>query len=191
MSPDLQDVDYVGPARAESLEAIGIDSVSKLAEAQIGLLTDEIGTVGSNMATEMIASASELHEDEAEDDLDEAEDETPAKSTVVFDVPVELYPHFVDAVSDHLVALKAANDFVGVERIERMLEVLATEYPSKTEGRVPVSLTVDMDDLVELQRAVSSKRTEYKGRPGITSLGGDMERILGQIGDARDEHWGE
>ncbi len=202
MSDALQELDGVGPARADELTDAGFDTIAAVAAASAETIADET-SISEGTAESLVADAEDLSGEETLDTDVEIEevtgDETDEPTEVVDDnntdtsedtVTVELTDNDEDILHVlHIVLEEATSQRQSSNRLMQqatydVAEQLAAQIASDTET---YTVSGDRDELNALYRALSSGEHDYAGRAGIPSLYGRFRSMKEDVNDARSE----
>lgn len=199
MSDELTDIDGVGDAMAGRLADAGFESIDDITAGTTDALADVEG-IGDARAESVMQSAFQALE--ATDDSDSGSDtdsasETTAETTtdstaepqgfeVGFACSPTLYPHILGAVADEIRDAAQSNNRSRRAHAHAVFEALLGAEP---DGEI--TITLQMDELVALQRSVKHRARRYRQSGTLPDLGSTMANRSERLQEIRNDHWGE
>lgn len=208
---ELTDLDGVGPARSDSMEAAGYDTVESLAEAGAETLAEEIG-VPDDTALEFVVQAQNIVEEEsssesAQDDADDDESEDgPMPADLAEDDESESSDESEqsddddEAEPEYLVPIKLPSDTHYDAYFTALLHAYERRVGSHEPSEKALQHALDdaryEDQKVEhslteyeintIHAAVKQQATDYKGDNMIEYMDA-LNEVLENLNDVRSE----
>lgn len=187
---DLEEINGIGPGRADTLEEDGYHTAEDVANAKpenIGEIIQAAdgGEIVSN--AQAIADKGDIDGesvDEEEDDSveEETEPEEPGDIEVVFDMDLSTTQrnHVIGALLNEEIKTRRTNRRDKRELVQEAVNMFI-------EGDHPYELT--LEQLNTLYRGLNEIESEYRSTRGLSSFVGEIRSVKNEVQELRSENW--
>lgn len=199
MSDALQELDGVGPARADELADAGFDTIAAVAAASAEMIADET-SISEGTAESLVADAEDLAGEETvdtevddveatteavdDDGGDETEDEPAPEVRVDLTDDEEVAMHILHVVLEEATSQMQSSNAVMQDNAYGVANQLIGQL-SGDENTYRVSCT--QGEMNALYRALSQGEQDYASRAGIPGMYGTFRTINERVNDARTD----